>query len=202
MRGVFSNRIIALSFLLGILSGCGGGSDGSNEVAVVENFGIAYVKRPLPEVDNLDIRNAFAFRAGGDLYLRDLAAPGVPERNITGGYTGGTGDVKDVSVPYDGQRLLFAMRARDRKRRILKTSRPGISGNSDLPSDGLRRAIDSDIVAEAGQDIAPAYLPDGRIVFSSTRQRQSKAILLDEGKPPQFDALDENLNQAQPCCTS
>ena len=40
----------------------------------------------------------------------------------------------------------------------------------------------------------PHYLPDGRIVFSSTRQRQSRAILLDENKP-QFAAQDENDNE-------
>ena len=39
-------------------------------------------------------------------------------------------------------------------------------------------------------DVAPQSLPDGRVVFSSTRQRQSQAILLDEGKP-QFIAQDE-----------
>jgi hypothetical protein len=38
--------------------------------------------------------------------------------------------------------------------------------------------------------VAPQFLPDGRIVFSSTRQRQSQAILLDENKP-QFIAQDE-----------
>src|SRR6185437_6605940 len=37
---------------------------------------------------------------------------------------------------------------------------------------------------------SPHVLPDGRIIFSSTRQRQSQAILLDEGKP-QFAAQDE-----------
>jgi hypothetical protein len=58
----------------------------------------------------------------------------------------------------------------------------------------LRRVIASDIVAEEGQDIDPHYLPDGRIVFSSTRQRQSGAILLDEGKP-QFAAQDEDRNE-------
>ena len=31
--------------------------------------------------------------------------------------------------------------------------------------------------------LRPQYLPDGRIVFTSTRQRQSQAILRDEGKP-------------------
>ena len=39
-------------------------------------------------------------------------------------------------------------------------------------------------------DVSPHYLPDGRIVFSTTRQTQSQGILLDEGKP-QFSAQDE-----------
>ena len=55
--------------------------------------------------------------------------------------------------------------------------------------------IKSDIVAEDGQDVAPAYLPDGRILFSSTRQRQSKAILLDENKA-QFEATTEARNES------
>ena len=41
----------------------------------------------------------------------------------------------------------------------------------------------------------PHYLPDGRIVFSSTRQRQARAILLDENKP-QYAAQDEDGNEA------
>ena len=49
--------------------------------------------------------------------------------------------------------------------------------------------ITSDITAEIGQDVAPHFLPDGRIVFASTRQRDAKAVLLDEGKP-QFAALE------------
>ena len=41
----------------------------------------------------------------------------------------------------------------------------------------VRRVIESDITAAAGQDVAPRFLPDDRIVFSSTRQRRSKAVL-------------------------
>lgn len=63
----------------------------------------------------------------------------------------------------------------------------------EFATDTLSRVIASDTVAEAGQDVAPHYLPDGRIVFSSTRQRQASALLLDEGKP-QFAALDEDLD--------
>jgi hypothetical protein len=44
-------------------------------------------------------------------------------------------------------------------------------------------------------DVSPHYLPDGRILFSSTRQTQSKGILLDEGKP-QFEAMDEARNES------
>lgn len=192
MRGFFINRIIVIFALIGLSPGCG--NDGGGEVEVVENFAIAYVKRPLPEADNADVRNVLAFRPGADLYLRDLAAPGVPERNITGAYTGGAGDVKDVSVSYDGERLLFAMRAAEIEGADPEDQPTWNIWEFDRITDELRRVIPSDTVAEAGQDIAPAYLPDGRIVFSSTRQRQSKAILLDEGKP-QFDALEENLNQ-------
>ncbi len=66
----------------------------------------------------------------------------------------------------------------------------------DVPARALRRVIPSDIIAEEGHDVAPHYLPDGRIVFASTRQRQSRAILLDEGKP-QFEAQDEDRQRAR-----
>jgi hypothetical protein len=58
----------------------------------------------------------------------------------------------------------------------------------------LRRLISTDSVAEIGHDIAPHYLPDGRIMFSSTRQFKSNAVLLDELKP-QFAAVDEDDNE-------
>ena len=40
----------------------------------------------------------------------------------------------------------------------------------------------------------PKYLPDGRIIYSSTRQTQSQAVLLDEGKGA-FEAMDEDENE-------
>jgi hypothetical protein len=54
--------------------------------------------------------------------------------------------------------------------------------------------IPDDVTAEAGQDISPHYLPDGRILFSSTRQRDAKSILIDEGKSG-FEAQAETGNQ-------
>jgi len=63
----------------------------------------------------------------------------------------------------------------------------------------LRRIIQSDNIENDGHDIMPHYLPgiDYRIVFSSTRQRQSKAILLDENKP-QYAAQVEGTTGTRP----
>ena len=64
----------------------------------------------------------------------------------------------------------------------------------DIASRALRRIIIADVNARAGQDVSPHYLPDGRIIFASTRQQTTKAVLLDEGKQ-QYSALDENRNE-------
>ena len=60
-----------------------------------------------------------------------------------------------------------------------------------LSTQVLERIITSDTTAEQGDDLMASFLPDGRIIFASTRQRLSRAILLDEGKP-QYTALDES----------
>jgi hypothetical protein len=191
----------ALAVLLVLAGGCtsgeGGGSlspgSGQGPDPVVLDFPMAYVKRPGPTASTLagDARRLIDFRPGGDLWVRDRASPSAIERNVTFDITQGEGDVRDVEPSYDGTKLVFAMR------------KPLIAGadEEDQPTWNiweyevatrqLRRVIGSDIVAEEGHDVAPHYLPDGRIVFSSTRQRQSRAILLDEGKP-QFAAQDED----------
>jgi hypothetical protein len=190
-----------VSGLISILSACGGGIGGSSQSQdpVVADFPIAYIKHPVP-MDNQgnpagsDARRVLTFNKGGDLYLRDRASPSAAERNITASITGGMGDVKDVEVSFDGKRLLFAMHAPEP---MDTTTDPLPTWNIweyEIETHQLRRIITSDITAEAGDDVAPHYLPDNRIVFSSTRQRQSRAVLLDEGKP-QFAGLDEDLRE-------
>jgi hypothetical protein len=197
-RCVMTGRGSCASLLLGMLLNACGGGGGQGPDPLVSDAGIAYVSRPLAfdstgSVIPPDVREPLTFNPGADLMYRVIASPSASERNVTGSLTGGMGDVRDVEASYDGTKLIFAMHA------------PGIEGAEpqDQPtwniweyaidSRHLRRIIASDITAEAGQDIAPHYLPDGRIIFSSTRQRGSRAILLDEGKP-QFAALDEDGN--------
>ncbi|MBT2990106.1 MAG: PD40 domain-containing protein [Candidatus Thiodiazotropha sp. (ex Ctena orbiculata)] len=178
--------------LLG-LQGCGGGSSQDPDPVVVD-YPVAYVKRPITETTNTDIRVSQASEAGGDLYLKDFAAAGADEINLTGSVTDGEGDVRDISVSFDGSKLLFSLRLP-----LIEDAEPEDQPTwniweYDIPSQTLRRVIVSDITAEDGHDRFPYYLPDGRIVFSSTRQRLAKARLLDEGKP-QYLAMERSVDE-------
>ncbi len=165
---------------------------------VVEDFPVAYIKRPIPLDDQneplqSDVRDLDDFFAGGDIYLKERAAPGAIERNITASFTGGMGDVKDLETSYDGTKIIFSMRAPEDEDADDDEQPTWNIWEYDIALNELRRLIKSNITAEAGQDVAPHYLPDGRVVFSSTRQRQAGAILLDEGKP-KFTAENEDRN--------
>ncbi|MDJ0806411.1 MAG: hypothetical protein QNJ78_06205 [Gammaproteobacteria bacterium] len=170
---------------------------------MVVDHPIAYVKRPVPmvtvdgveTVEDTDLRVSQVFQAGADLYLRDRASPSAEEQNLTSGITRGAGDVRDVSVSHDGSKLLFALRLPEIENADPEDQPTWNIWEYDIPGSRLRRIIPSDIAAEEGQDRFPQYLPDGRIVFSSTRQRQAKARLLDEGKP-QYPAFETSVDEA------
>ncbi|PVV17060.1 MAG: hypothetical protein B6D79_17275, partial [gamma proteobacterium symbiont of Ctena orbiculata] len=184
--------LFALLLILG-LYGCGGGSSQEQDPVVVD-YPVAYVKRPITETTNTDIRVSQFSEAGGDLYLKDYAAAGAEELNLTGSVTDGEGDVRDVSVSFDGTKLLFSLRLP-----LIEDAEPEDQPTwniweYDIPSESLSRVIVSDITAEDGHDRFPQYLPDGRIVFSSTRQRLAKARLLDEGKP-QYLAMERSVDE-------
>ena len=192
-----------LSLAAVALAGCATGYDGDVNIGsgqspdpVTLDIPIAYIKGPLPlPVDDDDeVRELETFVEGSDLWLRDRAAPDVPERNITGGVTGGLWSVRDVDASYDGTTLVFALRMPLIPGAMDSEQPTWNIWEYDRTTDVLRRVIASDLGAEEGHDVAPHYLPDGRIVFSSTRQRQSKAVLIDEGKP-QFAAEDEDRNE-------
>jgi len=188
-----------------LLSGCGGGgggvgiAEGQGPDPVILDVPIAYVKRPVPVdddgmVEGSDARELLTFEVGADLFLRERASPTADDRNLTAEVTEGLGDVRDLDASFDGTKLVFAMRGPFLEN-VDDDEQPTWNiWEYDLESATLRRIIASDITAEAGHDVAPHYLPDGRIVFSSTRQRRAGALLLDEGKP-QFAALDESFDE-------
>ena len=200
-RSVNSMQSVALSGLTALLVACGdgGSSSGQSPDPLIEDIGIAYVRRPLSfdsndELIKPDTREVMSFTPGGDLFYRELASPSGAVRNVTDSFTGGLGDVRDVEVSYDGNLLLFSMRAPEIPDADPEDQPTWNIWEYDISGNRLRRLIPADVNAEAGQDISPHYLPDGRIIFSSTRQQQTKAIQLDEGKQ-QYSALDEDRNE-------
>ena len=194
VRSAFFTVIVCVTQFT--LAGCLGGSSQDGVDPRLGEAPVAYVKRSAPLDDDgvMLARNELepvAFYPGGELMIRDAASPRASERSLSLRVFTDPHDVRDLSPSFDGRRLLFSLRA------------PEIPGadEDDQPrwniweynadTDSLRRVITSDLIAEEGQDLMPRYLPDGRILFVSDRQRQSRARLLDEGKP-QFSPQEEN----------
>src|SRR5918992_3482305 len=204
VRGALALAISAAAGLLGACrSGTGGTDvtigDGQSADPVTLDFPVFYVKRPVPDPEDEDImerdaRELLRFDIGADLFMRSRASVSAPEVNLTSGETEGLGDIRDVDVNFDGSKVVFSMRAQFIENADEEDQPTWNIWEYDVATQALRRIIQSDTVVDEGHDIMPHYLPDGRIVFSSTRQRQSRAILLDENKP-QFAAQDEDNNE-------
>lgn len=208
------------------ISGCGGSGEttlGNNddpffndaslaEVAQSINFvtPIAYVKRVTPTVsfdtvgafnqslEDRDMLDLDAFEPGASLWIRAGASINANEFNISDGIfsAGELYDIKDLSVSPNGEKLVFAMHAPE-----IDPQEPVSTWNIwefDLITEQLSRVIQDDIAAEQGQDISPAYLPNGNIIFSSTRQVKNGEILNNEGKiqySAQVEASANNANE-------
>jgi len=203
-------RTILLGTVLTLLAACGGGGgkdvtigSGESDDPVALDFPVFYVKRPVPEADdqaasNDDARRLLRFDIGADLFMRDRASPSADEINLTGSLTEGLGDVRDVNVNFDGTKVLFAMRAKFIEGADEVDQPTWDIWEYDVKTKSLHRIMASDTTAGEGHDIMPHYLPDGRIVFSSTRQRQSRAILLDENKPQYAGQVERSGNAPNP----
>ncbi len=154
----------AFALILAALGGC---SSSGNDVVVEGNFPVVFAKRSATVAGNPT--DSVSFAAGGDLMMVDLASPSSGTINLTAGYTQGKGDVSDPEVSYDGKRVLFSMHGpNDQTWHIFEM---------DLTSKAMHRIIADDATANLGDDVDPAYLPDGRIVFASNRQTRTKELL-------------------------
>lgn len=186
--------VVTLTITLSI-GGCGGSSGEKGVDPGIVTIPLAYIKRPMPVDDNgvavqVDLRDPLFFVEGGDVYLRESSSAAAETINITAEVTNGQGDVKGLNASFDGSKLIFSLRQFDPDPDDDLVPRWEIH-EYEIASKTLRRVIPSDTIAIEGDDLFPAYLPDGRIVFSSTRQRKSAEIRRNEGKPG-FSALTED----------
>jgi len=192
--------LILLVILVFTLNGCDSQKSGftTSDPGLIKSP-IAYVKRPIPLNDNgneiqNNLSNPVFFSQGGDVYVRDNSSAITSEKNITRLITNGLGDVKNLRPSSDGTRLLFALRLTDEDPNDNVIPAWNVYEYSFI-SNTLRPIISDALVAQEGNDIMPEYLPDGRIVFSSDRQRVAGELLTNEGKP-RFKALGDDLNVA------
>jgi hypothetical protein len=215
--GSCGQRLLAILMavsLITILDACSGGgsfniANGQKADPATNDYPIFYVKRTIPTKANIaagadDVRMLRVAFASADLYMRASASPSAKETNITAritaaassttttGAAAGTWDVKDVDTSADGTKVIFAMRGPMTPNQQQKNPPSWRIYQYVIATDSLTPVINpaTDPAPLTVNDVSPHYLPDGRIVFSSTRQTQSQGVLLDEGKP-QFVANNE-----------
>lgn len=202
----FSIKHLGITLFIVCLMSCDanvGGSNSQNPDPVLVEFPVAYIERLVPTdelgeriPENLLIPDQF--NPGAKLIFKDRAAVTAPELVLTEGVfeplegeEEALYDVKDLAVSSDGTKLLFAMHEPfDEDNATLPLPTWNI-WQYDLETAELIRIIDEDFLAAEGHDIDPYFLPDGRIVFSSNRRQQSRSVLLDENRGPQFTPLVE-----------
>jgi len=207
-------RLLAALCLATMLAACssGGGkfqtAGGQQSDPASVDFPIFYVKRySVPQQDPAsDLRMLRFAVPSADLFMRTRAAPSGTETNITARITGtGTAtaasyDIKDVSVSADGTTILFAMRG-PLAANMNQVDAPGWRiWQYLIATDALTQVVDPgtdpspSVNGEVVNDVAPQFLGDGRIIFSSTRQHESLTVLGYESKP-RFIAQDEDRTE-------
>jgi hypothetical protein len=160
----------------------------------ITNFPLAYIKRPVLTKD-IDVRDLITSITGGDLYIRSQASAAGAEVNVTGSITKGMGDVRDLDISPDGTTIVFSLRLPlNPKKPNTDVTQPNWHIYTYNAATQMVTQLTNDGIT-AGHDVGARYLPDGRILFSSSRQLATQSILLDEGRP-QYQAQTDDRSQS------
>jgi Hydrazine synthase alpha subunit middle domain len=195
-------KLTAITLPLLIVIGCTSASSGHAPGVAggqtltpgITNFPLAYIKKPVPKTD-VNVRDLITSITGGDVYIRDQTSSSGQETNITLSITQGKGDVRDLDVSPDGTKLVFSLRLplNPNKANTDITQPNWKIYQYDASAKTVTQLTNDNTTA--GHDVGAHYLPDGRIIFSSTRQAATQAILLDEGRP-QYAAQTDDRSQS------
>ncbi|MFL0799330.1 MAG: hypothetical protein K6L80_02685 [Agarilytica sp.] len=180
-----SKSLGAASAVAFTLLGCSGGEDTQSGVdaSLSNDTAFAYVERNITvesqaNIDKytrainqkseapLDASSPYEFRPGAKLVVQNSLDIDALSQEVLEAYFGSSDfDVKDLTTSADGQRLLFAAHGPD-------AHASDYSWNIyeyDFASGEIRRIIEDDLAANAGQDTGPVYTTEGGIVFTSDR---------------------------------
>ncbi len=204
--------------------GGGVGTQDSEPDPILEEFPIAYVARDSlriqedpddePALISEDIRNPSAFNPGSRLMLRDNALANSPEQHLFAtklcdientdsekfilfcneDRSVKDYDVKNLSTSYDGQTLLFSVRAPDIENADDDEQPTWDIWQYNNETQLLSNVMSSPSTEDIGDELSPSFLPSGRILFTSSLQLNTRALLLDEGKS-RYSGLTEDLRQ-------
>lgn len=184
-----------LAFVFLLLSGCNtklSSNEESTDPVLVE-YPVVFIERDIfinaeddePELARFSATDPIAFNPGANLLLKPNAFAESTAVNLTNALfaDGEKIDIRDLSISENGQEFLVSIRAPEILNADENEQPTWNIWHYRQSSQTLERLIIDDILAEQGDDLMASFLPDGRIIFASNRQRLSKAILLDEGKP-------------------
>jgi hypothetical protein len=195
-------KLAAIALPLLVVLGCSSASSGHAPGVAggqgltpgITNFPLAYVKRPVLTKD-VDVRDLITSITGGDLYIRNQASAAGAEVNVTGSITKGMGDVRDLDVSPDGTTIVFSLRLPlNPKKPNTDPTQPNWHIYTYNAATQAVTQLTNDTIT-AGHDVGARYLPDGRIMFASSRQLATQSILLDEGRP-QYQAQTDDRSQS------
>jgi len=203
-------KLVALTLPMLVVLGCSSASSGhapgvaGGETLTpgITNYPLAYIKRPAPPgvptkaTPDINVLDLITSTTGGDVYIRSQANAAGAEVNITMPLTQGKGDVRDLDVSPDGTHLIFSLRLplNPNQDNTAVTQPNWHVYQYDATTQVVTQLTNDDITA--GHDVGARYLPDGRIVFASTRQLATQSILLNEGRP-QYQAVTNNGPEEQ-----
>ena len=201
------SRYIVWGLIAVVLTAMGCGLQTPEESVILDQVPMAFVTRPIPispitgeplfgEPTNItrDYEDG-TLSPGGQLLIRFNSTTKSVAYRITQNLTRNDGDVSDPESSFDGKKLVFALRCGVSASGLCNGNNTWNIWEYDMRGadiqDGILRQITDDLVYN---DVDPAYLADGRIVFSSNRQEMSQQIMSNMAVAP-YPSLDESQGE-------
>ncbi|MDH5258673.1 MAG: hypothetical protein OEX07_11715, partial [Gammaproteobacteria bacterium] len=164
---VIRNVLLAVVVTV-ILSACRFGED-VRPLVISGDFPLVYIKQPQNTLRNKVDENSA--NIGSDLYLRDISSPDSEEFNLTGILTNGKGAVSSPEVSFDGKQIVFSLFCGSDSSSNCNADKTWNIWTYNIETAQFQRVIGDFLTANLADDLDPVFLPDNRIVFSSTRQQ-------------------------------
>lgn len=173
---MYTGNIQILRVLVGVcfvfaavtLNACRFGEE-AKALVVSGDFPLVYIKQPRSTLPN-KIDNTTA-NIGSDLYFRDISSPESEESNLTAILTNGKGAVSGPEVSLDGKKVIFSLLCTEDSSGYCNTDTSWNIWTYDIETGVFQRVINDFETANLADDLDPAFLPNNKIIFTSTRQQ-------------------------------